>query len=100
MSTITEEIPRVSEPADPALLSELDTPDTLVRRGFGRVLGELAAAAVVAVVVSLGVQFVVSRWHVPMPSYAPQSLISLLCAVAVLAALWLAVRSRSRPRSG
>jgi galactan 5-O-arabinofuranosyltransferase len=94
MSTITEEIPRVSEPAAPALLSELDTPDTLVRRGFGRVLGELAAAAVVAVVVSLGVQFVVSRWHVPMPSYAPQSLISLLCAVAVLAALWLAVRSR------
>jgi galactan 5-O-arabinofuranosyltransferase len=94
MTTITEEIPRVSQPAAPPPLSELDTENGLVRRGLGRVLGELAAAAAVAVVVSLIVQFVVSRGHVPMPSYAPQALISLLCAVAVLVALWLAARSR------
>ena len=95
MTAITEEIPRVAEPEPvPALLSELDTPRGLRARGLGSVLGELLAAGAVATVVSLVVQWVLSRPHVPMPSFAPQALISLLCAVFALGALWLAMRSR------
>jgi galactan 5-O-arabinofuranosyltransferase len=63
-------------------------------RGFGWIVGELAAAALVAAVVSLVVQWVVSRPHVTMPSFAPQAISSIAVALLVIGAFWLALRAR------
>ena len=94
-STITQDRPPVAaeEPA-PVLLSDVDDTNGLAGRRLRGIFGEFAAAGLVAAVVSVLVQFVLSRIHVPVPSWAPQSLIGLVSAFAVLAALWLAVRSR------
>lgn len=64
------------------------------RMGPGRVLAELTGATVVAALASLAVQWLVGRWQVPMPSFAPMALSNVLTAILVLAVFTLAVRSR------
>ena len=78
----------------PALLSGLTAPADPRERGFGRILGELAAATLVAAVTSLIVQWAVSRLQVPMPSFAPQALASFAVVLLVAGAFWLALRAR------
>jgi galactan 5-O-arabinofuranosyltransferase len=77
----------------------LGSPETDESTGLGpgragRIVGEMIAAAMVAGVVSVVVQWLVSRLHVPMPSFAPQAVISFAVAVLSLAGLALAVFSR------
>lgn len=73
---------------------ETDESTGLGPRRPGRIVGEMIAAAMVAGVVSMAVQWLVSRLHVPMPSFAPQALTSFAVAVLSLAGLALAVFSR------
>jgi galactan 5-O-arabinofuranosyltransferase len=92
---ITGDQPATAEPErSPALLSGLTSTGDLRDRGFGRILGELAAATLVAAVVSLVVQWVLTRPHVPMPSFAPQAIASITVALLVIGAFWLALRAR------
>jgi galactan 5-O-arabinofuranosyltransferase len=92
---ITEDQPDIEErERSPALLSGLTPTMELRERGFGRILGELAAATLVASVVSLIVQWVLTRRQVPMPSFAPQAIASITVALLVIGAFWLALRAR------
>jgi len=63
---------------------------------LGRIGVELVISVVVAAVVSLAVQFVADRLHIPMPSYAPTALMVLGAVLLFAAALWLAGARRWR----
>ncbi|MGH3752894.1 MAG: arabinofuranosyltransferase [Pseudonocardiaceae bacterium] len=78
----------------PDLLCDVASPDRQVRAGVGRAVGELGAATFVGALVSLAIQWLVGRWQVPMPSFAPMALSSALSGVLVLAVFALSVRSR------
>lgn len=62
--------------------------------GLGRVAWELLASALVAVVVSLAVQWATDRLHIPMPSYVPTAL-AVFCTVVLLVVL-LVMAARRR----
>ncbi|MDX3190541.1 arabinofuranosyltransferase [Streptomyces sp. MN03-5084-2B] len=74
--------------------SETDESTGLGPSRPGRVVVEMIAAAMVAGVVSVAVQWLVSRLHIPMPSFGPQAVMSFAVAVLSLAGLALAVFSR------
>ncbi|HEX3786853.1 MAG TPA: arabinofuranosyltransferase [Pseudonocardiaceae bacterium] len=92
--TVTDEAGSTAPDRTRDLLSGLTPPTDPVARGFWRIVGELVGAAVVAVLVSLVVQYVLSRPHLQMPSYAPQAVASFVIAVLVLGGFWLAARAR------
>jgi galactan 5-O-arabinofuranosyltransferase len=103
--TITEEIPVTTTDPDggdssPAAGSLLADPvdaaaaPPLTARRIGRGAAELVVAAIVAAVVSLPLQFVIDRLHVPRPSYVTVAMTSLVAVVLLAGALWAVTRNR------
>ena len=87
-------IARGSDLFDVASPLDLTGPDRQARTGVGRAVSELVGATVVSALVSLGVQWLLSRWQVPMPSFAPMALSTALSGVLILAIFALSVRGR------
>jgi galactan 5-O-arabinofuranosyltransferase len=78
----------------PDLLINVASPARQVRTGICRAVGELGAATFVGALASLAVQWLLGKWHVPMPSFAPMALSSVLTGVLVLTVFALSVRGR------
>ncbi|MTD57786.1 arabinofuranosyltransferase [Amycolatopsis pithecellobii] len=74
------------------LLTDPGTPLPLTGRRIGRTCLEMVAAVLVAAAVSLVVQLVVNRLHIPRPSSVTIAMTSLVSVAALVAALWLATR--------
>jgi galactan 5-O-arabinofuranosyltransferase len=89
----TAELP----PRDPGVFADLAEDRPVRSENALRVSAELIAAVLVAALVSLAVQWLIDRWHVPLPSYSPMAVATVACAVLVLVAVLLALRDRSGP---
>src|SRR6202035_3893418 len=73
--------------------------EPLTGRRIWRTCLEMLLAAIVATVVSLPMQFVIDRLHIPRPSYVTVAMTSLAAVALVGGALWLVTRSRFAVRS-
>jgi galactan 5-O-arabinofuranosyltransferase len=85
-----------AQPDLPPVLDEADVAPLTTRR-IGRTLGEMALATVVTIVVSLGMQFVIDRLHIPRPSYVTLAMATLVGAALLVAALLLVSLRRFPP---
>jgi galactan 5-O-arabinofuranosyltransferase len=73
--------------------------EPLSGRRIWRACLEMLLATIVATVVSLPMQFVIDRLHIPRPSYVTVAMTSLVAVALVGGALWLVTRSRFTVRS-